>query len=47
METKCENCKYFDGRRCHRFPEEVLKSKEGYCGEFEKTKVVADKKDKK
>lgn len=40
---QCKNCKHYDGKRCHRFPAEQLKSPDGYCGEYDKR---SEKKDK-
>lgn len=40
---KCENCKDFDGKRCHRYPQQQIKSKDDYCREFQRSQ----EKDKK
>jgi len=42
----CKDCRDFDGRRCHRYPDQPLKNNGEWCREWEKqTKVVEDNKE--
>ena len=38
---KCEQCKYYEGNYCHRYPQLQRKNADDFCGEF-KEKVAGE-----